>query len=141
MDDRKEICDPLPMVDVDVESRMGALRKRLLTAVKVQGLVTYKQLSLALNQNETFIQQFVTKKSPKRLFDDQIEIIEGMIEAAKSGAKEQPAAPAIADADLVRLFDRLSEYPKKLHERIISFAEFEMSRYDQAREKEAKPDS
>lgn len=130
------------MPEVDVESRMGALRKRLLTAVKVEGLVTYKQLSLALGQNETFIQQFVTKKSPKRLFDDQVEAIERMLtEAAKTGRKEQGASPALSAGELARLCDRLAGYPKALQDRVISFAEFEMARYDQSREKAATPES
>lgn len=128
------------MADVDVETKMDALRKRLVDAVKVQGVVTYKQLSLALNQNETFVQQFVTKRSPKRLFDNQINIIERMIKDAQTGAVAVPAPPAVSP-ELASAFERLSSYPAKLQDRVVSFAEYEMSRYDQSRENETTPES
>jgi len=68
------------MVEKDIETRMEALRRQILKAVKVDSIATYKELSLALGQNQTFVQQFVTKKSPKRLYDDQINIITKIIE-------------------------------------------------------------
>jgi len=129
------------MVEADVESRMDALRKRLLNAVKVEGIITYKQLSLALNQNETFVQQFVTKRSPKRLFDNQVEIIEKMIAEASVGDRAPQQASSSLSGELGDLFNRLLAYPSKVHDRVISFAEYQMALYDQSREKDKKPAS
>lgn len=71
---------------------MDALRRRLLKAVKVDGIATYKELSEALNQNPTFVQQFVTKRSPKRLFDEQIETITRILDG-REAPKQQPPEP------------------------------------------------
>ena len=136
LDDRKDFCDALRMVDAAIETRMEALRRRLLKAVKVDGVVTYKELSLALGQNPTFVQQFVTKRSPKRLHDEQVEAINQIIDAKSRQAQELPRGiPEAADtAVLQTVFERLRKYPAKLQERVISFAEFEMHRYDKSRE-------
>lgn len=88
MDDRKEFCDASCMVDTGIEIQMEALRRRLIKAVKVEGVVTYKEISEALNQNQTFVQQFVTKRSPKRLYDEQIDTIERILKE-----KEAEASP------------------------------------------------
>ena len=95
MDDRKEFCDACPMVDPSIELQMEALRRRLVKAVKVDGVVTYKELSEALNQNQTFVQQFVTKRSPKRLYDQQVETIERILKAKEAG----PSLDADREAD------------------------------------------
>lgn len=137
MDDRKEICDAIGMSDTAVESRMEALRKRLLKAVKVDGVTTYKDLSLAVGQNGTFVQQFVTKRSPKRLYPEQYETIVAILDSKGSG---EAAAPTLEDERLRKVFERLQKYPK-LHDRVISFAEYEMHRYDSERENDTKPAS
>lgn len=136
MDDRKEICDAYRMVEGAVETRMEALRKRLLQVVKVDAIVTYKDLSLALGQNPTFVQQFVTKRTPKRLYDEQVEIIENMI--ADRSAERSKSAAASAPSHLRDVLRRLEEYPGKIQDRVVSFAEFEMARYDKSLEKETK---
>lgn len=126
------------MVETAVETRMEALRRRLLKAVKVDGIVTYKDLSLALGQNPTFVQQFVTKRSPKRLYDEQVETIDRILNERERQApiKERPSIQPGQDETLQKTVDRLMGYPSAVQERVISFAEFEMARYDQSREKE-----
>lgn len=84
------------MVDASVEVRMEALRRRLVKAVKIDGIVTYKELSEALRQNPTFVQQFVTKRSPKRLYDEQVGTITAILDAKESG--RQPTN-AVAEGD------------------------------------------
>lgn len=103
MDDRKEICDALPMEDTVVHQHMEALRKRLFKAVKVDGVVTYKELSEALGQNATFVQQFVTKRSPKRLYDDHVSKITAILDERERGISSEPQA---REGDLpIRLAD------------------------------------
>ena len=88
------------MADATVETRMDALRRRLLKAVKVDGIATYKELSEALNQNPTFVQQFVTKRSPKRLFDEQIETITQILDSREAPKAEPPSPDKEAETQL-----------------------------------------
>lgn len=130
------------MLDTDVEIQMEALRRRLTKAVKVDRIATYKELSLALGQNQTFIQQFVTKKSPRRLYDEQVEVISKIIEdrASASTARPSPSAGAasLSTMDIDGMVERLKRYPDKLVDRVISFAEFEMQRYDRSDENDTR---
>ena len=87
------------MVETTVEARMDALRRRLLKAVKTDGIATYKELSEALGQNPTFVQQFVTKRSPKRLFDEQIGVITAILDDRESGRSHPPTPTPDSDAE------------------------------------------
>lgn len=100
MDDRKEFCDASCMVDTAIEIQMEALRRRLIKAVKVEGVVTYKEISEALNQNQTFVQQFVTKRSPKRLYDEQIDTIERILKEKEAEASSDSERSIDAEARL-----------------------------------------
>lgn len=101
MDDRKNICDAYRMADPNTEARMEALRRRLLRAVKVEGRITYKELSLALRQNPTFVQQFVTKRSPKRLYDEQVKTITQMLdERERPVLNGEPSAESATESQL-----------------------------------------
>lgn len=81
------------MADDAVEVKMDALRRRLVKAVKVDGIVTYKELSLALDQNPTFVQQFVTKRSPKRLYEEQVGIITRILDTRELTRKPVVSPP------------------------------------------------
>jgi len=88
------------MVDTAIEIQMEALRRRLIKAVKVEGVVTYKEISEALNQNQTFVQQFVTKRSPKRLYDEQIDTIERILKEKEAEASSDSERSIDAEARL-----------------------------------------
>lgn len=141
MDDRKKICDAWGMTEVAVETRMDALRKRLVKAVKVDGVVTYQDLSEAIGKNPTFVQQFVTKKSPKRLYDEHYDKIVSILDAKGRASSETPTgAPGAENPHLRQAFERLVKYPA-LHDKVISYVEFEIHRYETEREKATKPAS
>lgn len=131
----------MSMSELAVETRMDALRKRLVKAVKVDGVVTYQDLSEAIGKNPTFVQQFVTKKSPKRLYDEHYDKIISILDAKGRASSETSASAPGADNPLLRqAFERLAKYPD-LHDKIISYVEFEIHRYETNLEKATKPAS
>lgn len=120
------------MDDYDTERRMEVLRKRLHKAVKTDGVVTYKELSEAVGQNGTYVQQFVTKKTPKRLHGDQEKTIVAMLDAREAGTA--PArSPAKVSADVTsRLLQLVGEAilkPADLQAQIVDFIEGRLEDY------------
>lgn len=72
MDDRKEICDA---------NSMDEFRRAIKAAVD-QGLTTYQALSDAIGKNPTYVQQFITKGSPRELRERDARIVAEIIKSA-----------------------------------------------------------
>lgn len=129
MDDRKEICDEIQMDEQAVQQRMDALRKRLLQAVKVERRINYKELSAVIGQNATYVQQFVTKRSPRKLHQDQFDAIIAKL----NEIDDRPAAPPTVSASpdvtarLLHLVARLILAPTTIQGQAADFIEDRLS--------------
>lgn len=105
MDDRTVGCD-LPSMSEDVKiAEMTRLRSRLKRA-KAAGLIDYQAVSLALSgkRNKTYIQQFITKESPRVMQDFLVKEVEAYLDSAEKGTLP-PQSPSAGGIDLVRIPD------------------------------------
>ena len=109
MDDRRPNCDHRGMVDEQLIGEMQRLRDEL-RAAKANGAIDYQALSLSLGKNPTYIQQFVTKGTPRILHahiaDEVRKALAPHRAADRSGGKVSGRAEIIA---LLRKIDNLPE--------------------------------
>lgn len=109
MDDRKHSCDRLAMQKAELIAETNRLREGLRQA-HADGLVDYKELSAAVGMNPTYVQQFVTKGSPKILHAHLAGPLKAALDAAiKNGGprSEKPGGKASGEQEIKRLLRRI----------------------------------
>lgn len=115
MDDRKALCHRPAMDTEMLIAEMNRLRDDLERAQAAK-LVDYKALSQALGKNPTYVQQFVTKQSPRIMHAHlAAQIREKLAEAAKTGAKSpagRSAQLAKTDDEIIGLLRRIDGFPE-----------------------------
>lgn len=93
-------------------AEMNRLRDELKQAQR-DGLIDYKAMSKDIDMNETYIQQFVTKGSPKIMHAHMVERVRQMLAGARKSApsRPKPSDRKVSGQDAYALLERIDIIP------------------------------